>query len=232
MTVTNTRVILHTPKTAGSSIRWPAMKIDGLQYSCQHCHIKMLPNQYKNMKKITFVRNPYDWYASRYSFTIKRKNHIKNLDDVFTETFSNDFTKDFNDVLPLYMNLTKAFENKFLLEKFKTKLKREVTNNYQCWLVSYWDNIDNITAESFENRSLYDWWLNICGVYEADAIYRIEDQHEYGLKKEFGENINIVHRNKTNRLSNVSLYNYDNILLVKNIDAKIFKKFGYEPTFK
>jgi len=229
MTVTNTRVILHTPKTAGSSIRWPAINIDGLQYSCQHCKYEMLPEQYKDMRKITFVRNPYDWYASRYFFDKKRDNNkLSDRNDIFTSIFSNNFELTFKETLPFYMNLTETFRDKFILNRFKNALKYQVTNNYQCWLVSYWDNIEDIKPEDFENKSLYQWWLDIVGVDKADAWYRIEDQHEEGMKKEFGENVNIIHKNKSHRPNTNTLYTDDMKHIVYEADKNIFIRYGYE----
>lgn len=194
MTITNNKVILHLPKTAGSSVRWNAMKVDGFQYSCQHCHYKMLPEEFKDMPKVSFIRFPMDWYVSYYEYTKKNSHEKERLGLLFTDVISEDFTKSFQETLPLLINLTKCFkERPDLLMKFKNNLKQKVTNDYKCWIVSYFDNISTITPETFENKSMYQWLYDIVGLDNA-TVYRVEDQFEEGMRKEFPR-APIQHRN-------------------------------------
>lgn len=181
MTVTNSRVILHLPKTAGSTVRWRAMENDGFQYACQHCSFKMLPNEYKGMKIVSFIREPLDWYVSYYEFTKKRFINKGDISLLFVKEFSEDFEKSFQETLPLLLDLTKTFkENPLMLEKFKLTLKSLTCNKYVAFASSYFDNISTITPESFEHKSMYQWYYDIIGLDNA-TVYRIEDQFEEGM---------------------------------------------------
>jgi len=225
-------IILHTPKTGGSSVRWPAIKKFGIKYSCQHCDYKMLPEKYKNYRKITFIRNPLDWYASRYFFDKKKFQQKQKKLEPFTDALSNDYKLSFKETLPNMMNLTNAFRNPKILNHFKKRIQREVTNNYQCWWVSYFDDIDSLTPEYFENKSLYKWFLDIIGIEHADAIYRLEDQYEYGMKKEFGNDINLIHKNKTKRTSSGDLYTDSIKKMVIDVEQKFIQKYKYQQIIK
>jgi len=201
-------IIIHVPKTGGSSVRWPAINKYGVRYSCQHCNYNMIPEQYKNFRKITFTRNPIDWYASRFFFDKKKFARVdkRTKFEPFTDALSEMYSLTFKQTLPRMLNLTEAFSDEATLGLFKKRLKYEVTNNYQCWWVSYFDDIDAITAESFENKSLYQWFNDIIGLDKCDAVYRLEDQHELGMKCEFGSDVNLVHRNKTGRRKSEDIY--------------------------
>jgi len=201
-------IIIHVPKTGGSSVRWSAISKYGARYSCQHCNFNMIPSQYKNFRKITFTRNPIDWYASRFFFD-KKKFDLSNKQsklEPFSDALSEQYNLTFEQTLPRMLNLTEAFRNGATLELFKERLRFEVLNNYQCWWVSYFDDIENITADSFENKSLYQWFNDIVGLDKCDVVYRLEDQYEYGMKLEFGSDIKLAHRNSTGREKSEDIY--------------------------
>ena len=218
-------VILHTPKTGGSSVRWPAIRLHDIRYSCQHCHYKMLPAEYNNFRKVTFVRNPIDWYASRYFFDKKKAINRFFRKEPFTDALSLNYKLGFEETLYNMLNLTEAFKNKKILELYKKILKHEVLNNYQCWQVSFYDNFNDIEPEIFNNKSLYQWSLDITGVSFANAVYRLEDQYAEGMRKEFGNRIELIHKNKTVRKKSQELYNKTMINAVVNKDKKIIDKY-------
>lgn len=226
-------IILHVPKTGGSSVRWAVMNKFGVRYSCQHCDYKMLPKQYRNFRKITFIRNPIDWYASRFYFDKKKFDTNKRaMLEPFTDALSEKYSKTFKETLPRMLDLTEAFKNERVLDLFKKSINREVTNNYQCWWVSYFDDIDTITAESFEHKSLYQWFCDKIDIEQCDAIYRLEDQHSLGMKKEFGGDVDIKHKNKTGRRKSSDIYSSDMVNKVIEKEKDFISRYGYEEIIK
>ena len=221
-------IILHTPKTGGSSVRWPAIKKFGMRYACQHCAYKMLPEMYQDYRKVTFVRHPIEWYASRFFFD-KKKWDIRQRAKLepFTDALSNEYQLTFSQTLPRMLDLTEAFSDPKVLQSFKNKVSNEVNNNYQAWWVSYFDDIDGITAESFGHKSLYQWFLDIVGVQHADAVYRLEDEYELGMKKEFGGDIQLLHKNKTGRNTSDEIYSVGMIKSVLEKEKTFIEKYDY-----
>jgi len=219
-------VIIHVPKTGGSSVRWPAIKKFGVRYSCQHCNFSSLPEKYKEFRKVSFTRNPIDWYASRYFFDKKKFISSKQKLEPFSDALSDGYKLNFEDTLMRMLNITDAFRDKKTLDLFKERVIKEVTNNYQCWWVSYFDDIESLTPEYFENKSLYQWFNDKVGLYECDVVYRLEDEFEEGMFKEFGE-LPLKHRNKTGRESSETLYTDRMKELVLDTEKDFIGKFGY-----
>jgi hypothetical protein len=176
----------------------------------------MLPEKYKDFRKITFVRHPLDWYSSRFFFD---KNKFKK-DEMKLEPFSDAlsllYESSFEETVKRMLDLTEAFSDEIVLNLFKKRVRKEVTNNYQCWWVSYFDDIENLTADDFQHLSLYQWFIKKLGVERADAVYRLEDQYGFGMKKEFGEDVGLSHRNKTpNKPTNVYSDELEKMVLEK-----------------
>jgi len=219
-------VIIHVPKTGGSSVRWPAVDKFNVRHTCQHCAYKMLPDKFKDYRKITFVRNPLDWYASRFYFDKKKwdtRNRAKR--EPFTDALSNEYSLNFEQTLPRMLDLTEAFKDKKVFESFKTKIRREVNNNYQVWWVSYFDDIEALTPEDFGHKSLYQWFLDICGVENCDVVYRLEDQYEFGMKKEFGNDVSIIHKNKTGRRETKDIYSQKMVNMVNQKEKEFISRY-------
>jgi len=189
-------IIIHAPKTGGSSVRWPAIHKFGLRYSCQHCRHDYLPEIYKDFRKMTFIRNPIDWYRSRYTYD-KMRYRTKEARDQLTTVLSNFYSKSFEQTLPLMLEPGEALRNSERLKTFREMVKIDITRRYTCWTVSYFNDISKIGPDTFGDKTYYEWLRDIVGVQLVDGVYRIEDEYEYGMKKEFGEDIKLIHRNKT-----------------------------------
>lgn len=221
-------VIIHVPKTGGSSVRWSAMNKFNSRYACQHCAYKMLPEKFKDYRKITFVRNPLEWYASRFFFDKKKwdmRGRAKR--EPFTDALSDEYSLTFKQTLPRMLNLTETFKDQRVFNSFKDKLRKEANNNYQVWWVSYFDDIEALTPEDFGNKSLYQWFLDICGVENCDAVYRLEDQYAYGMKREFGEDIELMRKNVTGRRKSEDIYTPEMSNSVIQVERDFMKKYGY-----
>ena len=201
MTVTKTKVILHVPKTGGSSIRWPAMKVDGFRYSCQHCRFDCLPPKYKDMRKISWVRNPLNWYPSFFFFFKKEYQKIaarkRAMSDPFLDALLMAGIDSFNNVLPFLVNLNQFFDNPNLVSNFKKRIRYYQTNIYACWHSSYWDDIEDLNMEEYQNKSIYRWYMDTIGIQHCDKVYRLEDEYKSGMLIEFGDNVQFMHKNKT-----------------------------------
>ena len=74
-------VFLHLPKTGGSFVRElcthyapPAWKVRLLDH---HPTIHDIPSEYANLPIFGFVRNPFDWYVSWYTYLRKRRRLLR-----------------------------------------------------------------------------------------------------------------------------------------------------------
>ena len=219
-------VILHAPKTGGSSVRWPAINKFNIRYACQHCNYKMLPEEYKNFRKITFVRHPLAWYKSRYYFDLYNFSKARGSRDIMTTALSHVYTKSFNETLDSYLNPDEAFKDPKTIDIFRKLTKLDALRNYTCWNISYQDNINKVEPGFFNGQTYYQWLLNITGIQYADVAYRLEDQYALGMKKEFGEDINLVHKNKTKQ-KNIIDYSDENKKIVLEREQDFIKKYEY-----
>jgi hypothetical protein len=221
-------IILHTPKTGGSSVRWPAIQKHGLKYSCQHCNYKMLPEEYKNFHKMTFVRNPLDWYRSRYNYDKFRFKVIKKYRDAMTTALSHYYKKNLNETLEAFLNPDEAFRDKKTRDIYRRLIKLDVVSNYTCWNVSYHDNIDSVDYGYFQGKTYYQWLLHMIGVHEADSVYRLEDEYEIGMKKEFGDDVELIYKNKTPKIYNIETFTKSNKQLILSAEADMIEKYRYK----
>jgi len=229
MTILNkiNTIILHVPKTGGSSVRWPAVRKFGLRYACQHCHHKMLPREYSLFRQISFIRNPIDWYISRYIFDKFRFKTVKRARDIMTTALSYGYKLNMNETIEKYLDLDYAFKDKRTIKIYRILLKNDVMNNYTGWNISYHDNINKVGPGFFEGLSYYQWLIEIIGLKYADVIYRIEDQYEFGMKKEFGSDIKLIHKNRTPFGLKKEIITAENINNIKHKDKIIINKYGY-----
>lgn len=97
-------ILVHVPKTAGTSIRsalqpyaydaksmlinrikrrlgikwnWPCYRWNEVSYHATPCEMQetLPPRIFERFFKFAFVRNPWDWLVSHYHYTIKRPDH-------------------------------------------------------------------------------------------------------------------------------------------------------------
>jgi hypothetical protein len=96
-------VFIHFPKTGGSFVRavcqeyapadWKVQMID------EHPTIRDIPNAYQSLPKLGFVRNPYSWYVSGYSYLRER------ADNKAFNKISNHGEKNFKSTILAILNL-------------------------------------------------------------------------------------------------------------------------------
>ncbi|OAD21285.1 hypothetical protein THIOM_002953 [Candidatus Thiomargarita nelsonii] len=95
MIITKHFVFIHFPKTGGSFVRAVCKKYTPWQVQIidEHPTIFDIPKAYQSLPKFGFVRNPYSWYVSGYSYLKKQ------ADNKLFNQISNNGTKDFKSTL-------------------------------------------------------------------------------------------------------------------------------------
>ena len=110
MILSNYFVFIHFPKTGGSFFRELCRKHAPPEWEIEitddHRPIRDLPDKYRNLPVIGFVRNPYDWYVSWY-FYLKGRG-----DNEFFNRASGNGNKTFKEtMLAIFeMDLSELFE--------------------------------------------------------------------------------------------------------------------------
>ena len=221
------KVVLHMPRCGGSSVRW-AINSAGYKYkfSCEHANISSLPDKYKHLPTIGFIRNPIDWYVSWYSFLndLRRK---KRKGCFIVGALSDDYRLSFGQLLPRLLDIEGFLtENPDYLMEIKDRFRIRVMNDYLCWLNTYFDDISTITPSDFKG-SLFNWYYQKVGMSTCNEVYRLEDGLQYGIDKAFPDkNIKVGHRNSSNpymKQLNRGTMNQ----LIYNADKEYFIKYGY-----
>ena len=157
MTVTNNRIILHVPKTAGSSVRWNAMKVDGIQFYNEHGCLSNLNDEYKDLRSVGFIRDPETWYMSMYNFAKDKyiNRGLKHENFTIMIALSDEFKRSFQETLPLMMNLTYTFEQyPQIWEEVKKRFIASALNTGRSRYHSYFPNFSKMSPKDFKNRSL------------------------------------------------------------------------------
>jgi len=189
----NKKIFISVPKTGTTSALFLIRKKWKEKHFCKHASLYSFPlsKEEKNYKKITLIRDPRTWYKSRIIFDLRIfKNNKKNHASIFTETFkiNNEFSKEnIKILLSRFFNLTETFKEEKLLEDFKRNLKKAREYDKFCWLkYQFPEQIDDITPEFFENKSLYFWYLSKLGALDNEVKkYKLETEFSKMLKEEF-----------------------------------------------
>ena len=111
-------VFIHFPRTGGRFVRQMFKLLVPRTWDTQllgeHMHVSDIPPSHKDLPRFGFVRNPYNWYVSWYSFHM---NVWRN--DLFNE-MSDNGTKDFKSTLitGLNMDYSLMFKNDYDTEKY------------------------------------------------------------------------------------------------------------------
>jgi hypothetical protein len=72
MIVTNAFVFLHVPKTGGLFVTDIIRRhFDHIEVGHIHAGCEEIPAEYKQLPALAFVRNPWDWYVSVYSYMMR-----------------------------------------------------------------------------------------------------------------------------------------------------------------
>ena len=130
--VRNRFIFLHLPKTGGHFIRKTLQTVyrGSVLRRAYHISISEIPEQYRHLPKMGFIRNPWDWYVSWYSYGQKIcEKHPDGYDSIF-HTVSNNNTADFKttitNLLTLQSNTTQAdkIEQEITARNNESKEKR------------------------------------------------------------------------------------------------------------
>ena len=124
MIVTDKYVFIHLHKTGGQFISQAILNNDSSARQIgYHYPLSLLPDEFKHLPEIGFVRNPWDWYVSWYNFNAKR-----NTGNQVFQVLSDNNTLDFNTVVTRLVNLG-TDEGKVCREKIIKLLPDTLKNN-------------------------------------------------------------------------------------------------------
>jgi hypothetical protein len=108
----------------------------------EHMHVSDIPASHQHLPRFGFVRNPYDWYVSWYSFHM---NMWRN--EIFNE-ISDNGKKDFKSTLitGFEMDYSKLFKDAYDTEKYGS------VGGYTAFMLAmFGSDIENVRLGRFEN---------------------------------------------------------------------------------
>jgi len=235
MFILEDKIYLHFQKTGGFSV-YDIIKRKKLKkvWFKEHHGIVNIPEEYKHLRRFSFIRNPFDWYVSFFFFheNIRVRSEHENWLNPFLRTLTSKSTTHFNDFIIGSCNLKDFYiknpdMHKELINQFKKIIKKKKNG----WIAS-WFAKDSVLEEelSLENLdiTLMDWYLEIMGLNEPNTtVYRIEE-FEMGIVKEFGNIEKIPHKHKSRHSKYQHYYNEETIGLVNDTHKSIMDNYNYD----
>jgi len=220
------KIVLHMPKCGGSSVRWALIKA-GYKYrfGCEHAPIYLLPEKYKDLPRIAFIRNPIEWYKSWYNYLKYKKEH-GGTSNIFAHVLSNGFKDSIDTFIYNSMNIGSYFNNDDNFNRLKKRIQVVCMNNSVCWHNFTWDDVEDISKDEFTG-TLFNYEYNLIGLNTA-KVYRIEDGIQDSLIKEFNNNsIKVGMYNVTPNKNNNPNLNQKSKELIYKHDKYYFDLFNY-----
>jgi len=233
MLILEDKIYLHFQKTGGLSIY---KIINDLklkkQWFREHCGIVNLPEEFRHLRRFSFIRNPYDWYVSYYHFHLngylERKDHWINP---FLIPLAGD-SPNFHKFVKNSCNLKSYFQDN--LDRYELlfeMLEHILLNNPHIWVHDWFKDTSNIREELSLDKldmSLMHWCMNMIGLCEDNTtIYKMEYFKE-SLEKEFGliERVPHLHTSMHNKYQ--CYYNAELISAVTESHAHILDEYDYK----
>jgi len=172
MTVFNNKVIQHIPKTGGTAFKKAISKrLDMLEYNTNHKpldYLGYLDNEkFSSYEVVAVLREPVNWYLSWYNFTV-----FKNKNDPLGAILL-DYSLNMDDYMDNALDLTEFFKKDPNLIK---EFKRYIAVTGYSHITYFIKDIDNLTPEFFEHKSLYSF-LVTAQVDENTKLFRWKDQY-------------------------------------------------------
>lgn len=202
-------VFIHFPRTGGRFVRqmfklfapgkWDT-KLLG-----EHMHVSDIPESHQDLPRFGFVRNPYDWYVSWYSFHM---NVWRN--EIFNE-ISDNGTKDFKSTLisGCEMDYSLIFKDAFDTDRYNS------VGGYTAFMLAmFGTDIENVRLGRFENL-------------REDLLSIISDITELPLLLKYG--VNWYPKVNKSPHKHYSEY-YDDELreIIAEKDKMMLDRFGYK----
>ncbi len=215
-------------------------KEEEIQYSIVHGSVRALPEEFKNFYRYALVRNPLTWYESYYAWTVGRMTGFNSFNGTYgrgTTTFEpiplGDVVMDKvdSDGEQVIVNLSEFIERTTDLTKFFTEhpdrlaiLKSKARIEFgKDWLKALIGDVTKLTAESFNNESLYAFFMRKLGIIDI-KVYRMEDEFKEALSEVGLGHVEITHENKSEYLEHSTKKDRERIV---KADSKFFTAFGY-----
>ena len=209
MIILDDKIIQHVPKTAGISLTRSLAKEcpQNIRYSTNHKPLKfkdiIADGKYKDFPVYSLVREPVSWYKSWWNYTSRFKINCAITQILHEETGRIDMPA----FISYSQNLTEFFKEGDRLKRFKYYL----IVLGQSHLHYFFDDITEITADDFKNRSVYDFYLSE-QLSDNTINYKFENLNNFleviGLKPE-----NLLRENITRYKKNLD---DDSISIIKS----------------
>jgi len=235
MYILEDKIYLHFQKTGGFSV-YEIIKKLGLKkvWFKEHNGIVTLPEQYKHLRRFTFIRNPYSWYVSFFFFheAMRLKRDHTGWINPFLRTLTSKNIFHFNQFIHNSCNLKKFYiENPAMYEELIKQFHIVIKFKNKGWVGTWFKDSNNIEKElAVDNldMTLMDWYMNIMGLNEPNTtIYKLENFKE-GIEIEFGPIEEIPHKHKSKHNDYRHYYNEESISKVNASHSHILDKFGYQ----
>jgi hypothetical protein len=214
-------VFYHFFKCAGSSIGKSLVdqRRDDLKFYKSHASPAFLPDDFKDYRAISLVRNPIDWYESFINYEINRRN--KNLEImqlsriICYENYPEKTIADFDVIFDRMINFREFFKEGSPARKHFEYIL--TSKNQHPILKNLFPNAKNIVLEDTYLQFMYRYF----GLAETE-MFHMETQMKDVLdilKLEEG-----CYVNKTGSKTRLSNKQRE---LIKSKDKWIFEEFGY-----
>ncbi len=237
MIITDYFVYIHTSRHAGSFInRLILENVSGAQGIRYHGQLSDLPDEYKHLPVIGFIRNPWDWYVSMYFDYKSKKQYIF---EIISENGSLDFSKtierfirlgDESELSNILLNklVAQAPDNylqqlplKLIMPGILKKHFKEYPNHcgYYSWVIKKMHEVDGVFVGQigrFENLR-----ADLLSLFDITQTPITSTMYNYINK---GKAINTSQRNKSYQ----AYYETDLKDLIYEKDQFIIDKFSYQ----
>lgn len=251
MYITDKFVFLHVPKTAGTTVMrnlLPAMSRDRYGMSLvryentYHKHVQFLPEQYRALPRLGFVRNPWAWYPSWLSWAMTIGD--RPTQHVFSEGLDPESPHFFTDTVKRLLTIDDGTEGSTKrIERMENMYKKASPPDLQhAFMCPY--NYARY-AKDF-GAGYFTWWFRsvLYGVFKPEpngsvTVGRVEDFTTEYLRMVGScvditpEYVKYVQENQAERVRKDKYpyqdhYDFELAALVAHKDGGIINKYGYQ----
>ena len=235
MYILEDKIYLHFQKTGGFSV-YEIIKQKKLKklWFKEHNGIVSIPEEYKHLRRFTFMRNPYDWYVSFFFFheAMRLRENRSAWINPFLRSLTFKNTCYFNQFIHGACNLKEFYiEHPAMHEEMIKQFYIVMKFKNKGWVETWFKNPDSIEEDlAIDNldMTLIDWYMNIMGLNEPNTtIYKLEN-FKRGMEIEFGPTEEVPHKHKSKHNDYRHYYNEESIREIDISHRHILDRFGYE----
>jgi len=224
MLIVDNIVFVHLHKCAGTSFgnAVQSLRGDDIQFVSTHAPVTSIPAAFRALRKVTLVRNPFEWYESWFNWSVKRAQFLSNRQsNPFNMLMhSADGMVNIHTFIDRATDLPRFFrENPKQLKEFKASLR---DHKVAQWFKAILGDVTKLDANTIA-PTLYQLLVSGMGVEESE-IYRMEDQLIDVMNiAGIGER----RLNRDNETFRIQKRNEEDSAKILKADLKLFEMFGY-----